>query len=68
MVPLLPIITTICCFALMASLAVETWTRFLVWLIIGLIVYFAYGRRHSKLALGSRGRMPGLDTGHTDEK
>ena len=67
-VPLLPIITAICCFALMASLAVETWTRFLVWLIIGLIVYFAYGRRHSKLALGSRGRMPGLDTGHTDEK
>lgn len=67
-VPLLPIITAICCFALMASLAVETWTRFLVWLIIGLIVYFAYGRRHSKLALGSRGRMPGLDTGHTDDQ
>ncbi|WP_446664129.1 APC family permease [Flexivirga sp. B27] len=59
-VPLLPIITAVLCFALMASLAVETWTRFLVWLVIGLVVYFAYGRKHSTLARGSRGRKPGL--------
>lgn len=64
-VPLLPIITALCCFALMASLAVETWTRFLVWLVIGLVVYFAYGRKHSTLALGSRGRKPGLELGKT---
>ncbi|GGB18890.1 amino acid permease [Flexivirga endophytica] len=60
-VPLLPIITALCCFALMASLAVETWARFLVWLVIGLVVYFAYGRKHSTLARGSRGRKPGLE-------
>lgn len=59
--PLLPVITAICRFALMASLAVETCTRFVVWLVIGLVVYFAYGRKHSDLARGSRGRKPGLE-------
>ena len=37
----------------MANLAVETWMRFLVWLVLGLVVYFGYGRRHSVLARGS---------------
>ncbi len=39
----------------MASLAVETWLRFLVWLLIGLVVYFFYGRTHSRLAPGRSG-------------
>ena len=39
----------------MASLAVETWLRFLVWLLIGLVVYFVYGRTHSRLAPGRSG-------------
>ncbi|GAB3662164.1 amino acid permease [Nocardioides korecus] len=51
-VPLLPIISAVACVALMANLAVETWLRFLVWLIVGLIIYFAYGRSHSRLAPG----------------
>ena len=38
------------CLALMSSLAVETWLRFLVWLVLGLVVYFGYGRPHSRLA------------------
>lgn len=46
----LPIVSAACCVALMVSLAVETWTRFLVWLVIGLVVYFCYGREHSTLA------------------
>lgn len=37
----------------MASLAVGTWLRFLAWLAIGLVIYFAYGRRHSNLAPGN---------------
>jgi APA family basic amino acid/polyamine antiporter len=51
-VPLLPIISAAACVALMANLAVETWLRFLVWLVIGLLIYFLYGRTHSRLAPG----------------
>ncbi|KYH43694.1 APC family permease [Branchiibius sp. NY16-3462-2] len=50
LVPFVPILATLCCLALMASLAVETWIRFLVWLAIGLLVYFFYGRKHARLA------------------
>ena len=49
LVPVLPIVSVLACVGLMASLAVETWLRFLAWLLLGLIVYFAYGMRHSKL-------------------
>ncbi len=36
----------------MANLAVETWLRFLVWLVVGLAIYFFYGRTHARLAPG----------------
>jgi APA family basic amino acid/polyamine antiporter len=49
MVPLFPIIGMLLCFGLMLSLSVETWLRFLVWLAIGLLIYFLYGVRNSKL-------------------
>lgn len=49
LVPLIPILSALACLGLMASLAVETWLRFLAWLVLGLIVYFGYGRRHSRL-------------------
>lgn len=55
-VPLLPIVSALSCVALMASLAVETWLRFLVWLVLGLAVYLGYGRRHSRLAAEQRSR------------
>lgn len=48
-VPLLPVVSAVLCVALMTNLAVETWLRFLVWLALGLVVYFVYGRKHSKL-------------------
>jgi basic amino acid/polyamine antiporter, APA family len=38
------------CFLLMAGLPILTWLRFFFWLIIGLAVYAAFGRRHSVLA------------------
>ena len=53
-VPLLPIISALTCVALMSNLAVETWLRFLVWLLVGLAIYFFYGRKHSRLAPGNR--------------
>jgi APA family basic amino acid/polyamine antiporter len=39
------------CFYLMLNLTGGTWVRFLVWMAIGLVVYFAYGRSHSRLGL-----------------
>ena len=51
-VPWLPAASALSCLALMASLAVETWLRFLVWLALGLVIYFFYGRTHSRLAPG----------------
>jgi len=48
--PFVPILGTICCVILMFSLPSENWWRLIIWLLIGFIVYFAYGRRHSILA------------------
>jgi APA family basic amino acid/polyamine antiporter len=36
----------------MLNLSVETWLRFLVWLVIGFAIYFGYSRRRSRLATG----------------
>jgi basic amino acid/polyamine antiporter, APA family len=47
-VPLLPMISIICCFVLMLSLPLETWVRFFVWLIIGLFIYFLYGQKRTQ--------------------
>ena len=48
--PLAPVVTILTCLLLMAGLPITNWIRFVVWLIIGLIVYYFYGRRHSELA------------------
>jgi basic amino acid/polyamine antiporter, APA family len=46
-VPVVPILAALICFYLMLNLAVETWLRFVIWMAIGLVIYFAYGYRHS---------------------
>jgi APA family basic amino acid/polyamine antiporter len=48
--PIFPILGILSCAYLMLSLPVITWVRFLVWLNIGLIIYWFYGRSHSPLA------------------
>jgi len=48
--PLFPALGMVSCGALMAFLPETTWMRFIIWLVIGLIVYFTYSIRHSKLA------------------
>jgi basic amino acid/polyamine antiporter, APA family len=49
-VPLVPILGIATCLLLMFSLPYENWVRLIVWLAIGLVIYFAYGRRHSVMA------------------
>jgi APA family basic amino acid/polyamine antiporter len=48
-VPLIPILAIVCCVLLMFGLPLETWIRFFVWLLIGLVIYWRFGRRHSLL-------------------
>ncbi len=49
LVPLVPLLSIACCVLLMAGLPLVTWLRFFVWLIIGLVIYLLFGRRHSVL-------------------
>jgi basic amino acid/polyamine antiporter, APA family len=49
LVPLVPILGIIVCFAMMAFLDSATWIRLVVWLLIGFLVYFGYSRTHSHL-------------------
>ena len=47
--PVLPILSAVLCFWLMLNLTTLTWVRFLVWLVIGVVIYLIYGRRRSRL-------------------
>jgi APA family basic amino acid/polyamine antiporter len=58
-VPLFPILGVILCVALMLSLPILTWIRFFIWLVLGLLIYFFYGTRHSRL-------RQGIDAGETE--
>jgi APA family basic amino acid/polyamine antiporter len=49
MVPLVPILGILVSVGLMASLPLGTWIRLIVWLIIGMAIYFGYSRHHSKV-------------------
>ena len=48
-VPAVPILAALCSLYLMLNLPAATWIRFLVWMAIGLVVYFLYGANHSRL-------------------
>jgi APA family basic amino acid/polyamine antiporter len=53
--PYLPILSAVLCLWLMLNLTTLTWVRFLVWLVVGFIIYFSYGRRHSLVGLRAKG-------------
>jgi APA family basic amino acid/polyamine antiporter len=57
-VPFVPIAGILCCLLLMFSLPAENWWRLIIWLAIGFVVYFSYGRRHSIMARMRRGEVP----------
>jgi APA family basic amino acid/polyamine antiporter len=48
--PYTPLLSIACCLLLMVGLPLETWMRFIIWLLIGLAIYFPFGRKRSKLA------------------
>ncbi|MFD0371743.1 amino acid permease [Streptomyces sp. NPDC059071] len=48
-VPVLPVLSIAASLWLMLNLPGETWFRFAVWMLIGIVVYFLYGRSHSRL-------------------
>jgi APA family basic amino acid/polyamine antiporter len=58
LVPLVPILGMLSCLGLMATLPGDTWLRLLVWLLIGFVIYFTYGRKHSVLQREREGQSP----------
>ena len=53
LMPVVPILSVLACLWLMINLTAITWVRFLVWMVIGVTVYFVYGKQHSMV--GRRG-------------
>jgi APA family basic amino acid/polyamine antiporter len=49
LVPLVPILGILVCSYLMYALPSDTWLRLAVWLVLGLVIYFLYGRTHSRV-------------------
>jgi APA family basic amino acid/polyamine antiporter len=49
------ILGALICGAMMVSLGVATWWRLIIWTIVGLIVYLAYGRKHSRVGAAMNG-------------
>ncbi|MET9558283.1 amino acid permease [Streptomyces sp. NPDC006645] len=49
LVPWLPAVSVMASLWLMLNLPAETWLRFAIWMAIGVVVYFAYGRANSRL-------------------
>jgi APA family basic amino acid/polyamine antiporter len=50
LVPLVPILGILICGYMLYGLPKDTWLRLIIWLALGLLIYFAYGIRHSRLA------------------
>jgi len=54
LVPIVPILGILICGYMMSTLPGDTWLRLIIWMAIGLLIYFFYGRHHSKLAAAER--------------
>ncbi|MFD0688794.1 amino acid permease [Actinomadura fibrosa] len=52
LVPLVPVLSVLGCLFVMVNLPVETWLRFLAWMVLGAVIYAVYGHRHSRLRPG----------------
>jgi APA family basic amino acid/polyamine antiporter len=52
--PLVAMLGAVACVYTMYGLPRSAWERFAIWLVLGLVIYFAYGFRHSRLRSPSR--------------
>jgi basic amino acid/polyamine antiporter, APA family len=55
-VPALPVLSAAVSLVLMLGLPRATWERLVIWMVVGVVLYFAYGYRHSRLRAGERQR------------
>jgi APA family basic amino acid/polyamine antiporter len=49
LVPVVPALGIISCFILMLSLPIITWLRFIIWMAVGIAIYFMYGYKHAQM-------------------
>ena len=49
---MIPILSALICIYLTLNLSIETWLRFLVWMVLGFGIYFLYGYQKSRLGTG----------------
>ena len=61
--PITPILGIVFCFGLLISLQRETWIAFSIWMAVGLVIYFGYGMRHSKVGRMRREANQAADSG-----
>ena len=57
---LAPIVTILTCLLLMAGLPIMNWLRFFGWLVIGLVIYYFYSRKHSQLSTANMAAAKGV--------
>lgn len=55
--PLIPLLGIATCLTLMFSLGKHNWERLGIWLVVGMVIYFLYGKRHSHLGRELRGEI-----------
>ena len=58
---LIPVLGLISCFYLMTELGTTNWLRFIIWLVIGLIIYFSYSYKNSALEKNKVVKLQGLE-------
>lgn len=63
LVPWLPILGIVVNLAMMLALGWHNWLRLFIWLLLGLVIYFVYGRHRSTLALAHELKVGGVSPG-----
>lgn len=58
LMPVVPILAVVACLWLMVNLSVETWIRFLVWMALGVVIYFVYSRRNAEKTMREKDSAP----------